>query len=463
MLDAWYLPGLVEPPAEWLQSRTYSGAPFRVPILSASGAAEVADTVRTATLEARTARTTGEVIETLAATASRMAGEGPVAVAARQLLRTELGWDEGLVRDTLDGMARSWTAESLTHLIDAELGGCAALDGFIPDATWTGAGQRHRRALGSPVVLQVLAGNVPGVSITASIRALLVRSGVLCKLPEGEPGLLPLFARVLSDTDPLLGRCIAATWWSGSSFPAAWREWTKWAGRAVVYGGDAAVEAVRANLPADTGVISYGPKTGVAVLLPDSGMQAASGLARDICAYDQQGCVSPRLVYVVADSPRPFVDHLAAALEEQTRLLPPPDPTTAEAVAIRAARAAFEFGGHEHGHSGVETPGDGLEWTILIGQKAEARAEALPRVVWVHPVGDLETLERVLRPLEGRIQALGYGGTAGLEKLTQLGARLSVSRVAPLGSLAWPPPDWRHDGRHQLLPLVSWTDFETPA
>jgi hypothetical protein len=414
-------------------------------------------------LEARAHRTTEEVIETISAAAARLSGDGPVAVAARELLRAELGWDERMVCETLDGMASSWTAESLTHLIDSELGGCGALEAFIPDSTWIGAGERRRRAVGSPIVLQVLAGNVPGVSITATIRALLVRSGVLCKLPEGEPGLLPLFARVLSDADPLLGRSIAATWWSGASFPAAWREWTKWAGRAVVYGGDAAIEAVRANLPAHTGVISYGPKTGIAVVLPDSDRGAASGLARDICAYDQQGCVSPRLVYVVADSPWPFVEHLAAALGEQTTLYPPPDPTTEEAVAIRAARAAFEFGGHEHGHLAVETPGDGLEWTVLIGQEPETRAEALPRVVWVHPVPDLETLGEVLRPLEGRIQALGYSGTAGLEKLTALGARLSVSRVAPFGSLAWPPPDWRHDGRHQLLPLVNWTDFEIPA
>ena len=463
MLDAWHLPGLEGPPAEWLESRTRSGTSFRAPVLSASGAAAVAGSVRAAALEARTHRTTGEVIATISATAARLSGAGPVAVAARALLRAELGWDEGLVRETLEGMARSWTAESLTHLIDSELGGCAALDGFVPDTSWTGAGQRRRRAVGSPVVLQVLAGNVPGVSITATIRALLVRSGVLCKLPEGEPGLLPLFARVLSEEDPLLGRCIAATWWTGSSFPAAWREWTKWAGRAVVYGGGAAVEAVRAHLPADTGVISYGPKTGIAVVLSDADSEAASGLARDICAYDQQGCVSPRLVYVVADSPGPFVDHLAAALREHTKRHPPPDPTMAEAVAIRAARAAFEFAGHEHGHTAVETPGDGLEWTILIGHEPDARADALPRVVWVHPVPDLETLDHVLRPLEGRIQALGYSGTAGLEKLTALGARLGVSRVAPLGSLAWPPPDWRHDGRHQLLPLVNWTDFEIPA
>jgi hypothetical protein len=26
--------------------------------------------------------------------------------------------------------------------------------------------------------------------------------------------------------------------------------------------------------------------------------------------------------------------------------------------------------------------------------------------------------------------------------------------------MAWPPADWRHDGRMQLMPLLRWTDFE---
>jgi hypothetical protein len=83
-------------------------------------------------------------------------------------------------------------------------------------------------------------------------------------------------------------------------------------------------------------------------------------------------------------------------------------------------------------------------------------------VVWVHQVPDLESLEEVLRPLEGRIQTLGYSGSEGLQKLAALAARLGVSRIAPFGTVAWPPADWRHEGRHQLLPLLNWTDLEIP-
>ena len=460
MLEAWHLTGLEEAPTEWLESRTRAGTAFRAPSLSVAQARTVAGSVRKAVLEARATRSTEEVIESIARAAGKLSADGPEGIAARELLRAELGWNERLVRETLEGMSRTWTPEALTALVEAELGGTATLDGFVTDTQWVGPGQRSRCALGPPVVLQVLAGNVPGVAITATMRVLLVRSGVLCKLPEAEPGLLPLFARLLAAEDSLLGHCIAATWWPGSSFPAAWREWVRWAGKAVVYGGDMTVEAVRGSLPADTDVVTYGPKTGVAVVLQDSPPSAATGLARDICAYDQQGCVSPRLVYVVGDSPRRFVEHLAAALTEHTSQHPPPNPTTAEAVAIRAARTAFEFSGYEDGRSAVESPGESLAWTILSSEDPATRAESLPRVVWVHHVPNLETLEDTLRPLEGRIQTLGYCGAEGLQKLAALATRLSVSRIAPFGSMAWPPADWRHEGKHQLLPLVNWTDFE---
>lgn len=463
MLEAWYLPGLPEAPDEWLEGRTRSGASFRAPALSAAQAAAVAGAVREAVLESRTSRSTDRVIDTVCAAAAKLTAEGPAAAAARELLRTELGWDERLVRETLDGVSRAWTAESLKRLVEEELGGCEVLDRFVDDPGWSGVGCRRRRASGSPVVLQVLAGNVPGLAITATLRALTVRSGVLTKLPADEPGLLPLFARVLSEEDPLLGRCLGATWWPGASFPAAWREWGKWAGKAVVYGGDVTVETARASLTADTEVIAYGPRTGVAVALADGAPGAARGLARDICAYDQQGCVSPRLMYVVGQALQPFVDALAEGLASEASLSPPPDPTTEEAVAIRAARAAFEFGGYAGGETEVRSPGPGLEWTLLVGSAASAQAESLPRVVWVHPVADLEALEDVLRPLENRIQTLGYCGSEGLEKLAALGARLGVSRIAPFGSVAWPPPDWRHEGKHQLVPLVNWTDLELPG
>ena len=92
--------------------------------------------------------------------------------------------------------------------------------------------------------------------------------------------------------------------------------------------------------------------------------------------------------------------------------------------------------------------------------KGDAASVVLPRTVWLYAVKDLDELAARLAPLAGRIQSLGYAGEADSEALARLSAELGVSRVAPLGGMAWPPVDWRHDGRHRLLPLLSWTDWE---
>ena len=88
------------------------------------------------------------------------------------------------------------------------------------------------------------------------------------------------------------------------------------------------------------------------------------------------------------------------------------------------------------------------------------RAEALPRLVWVCAIEDLAELARRLDPARRRIQAIGYAGSRGVERLADLAARDGVSRLSPFGTVAWPPADWRHDARHQLLPLLEWTDWE---
>lgn len=459
MLEPWLLPGL-ERPTEWWEGRTATGATFRVPVLGGAEAGAVADGVRDSARRARRERTTEDVIRAVAAAAARLVGDGPEGAAARELLRQELGWGGGLATATLEGMSRSWTIGALRGLVQAEVTPGGALDGFVEDETWVGPGKRVRRAAGPLLMLQVLAGNVPGVAITATIRSLLVRSGVLCKVAEAEPGLLSVFARLLAEEDELLGRTLAVTWWPGSEFPAAWRAWSRRAGRVVAYGGDQAVEAIRRAVPADVDVVAYGPRAGIGVILPDAG-SGTEALAHDVWAYDQQGCVSPRIVYVIGRSARDFAAQLGQALEAESQSRPPPMPTAEEAVAIRSLRTSFEFEHYAGGECSVEAPGESLAWTVLASEEPDVRADVLPRIVRVHRVDSLERLLDLLVRIEGRIQAVGYLGTEGLEVLREGAASLGVSRIAPLGTVAWPPADWRHEGRYQLLPLLNWTDFET--
>lgn len=470
--SSWWLPGLDDgdAPGPAHRGKTPHGGGFTTPRLDAESARRVANAVRTSALEARRRRSLADVAEAIGGAALELADPAtPVGDAAAELLREEMGWSRGLTRRTLEGMAASWRPETLLAIAREELGSTAPLDGYGPEREIDGR-LRRRRASGPPLLFVVQAGNLPGVAVTSVLRGLMVRSGVLSKSAEGEPGLVPLFARALHSRDELLAGSLAATWWPGAADDPAFETWAGRSGTVVVYGGEEAVTEVRARVPARTDVVVYGPKTGLAVLLPDAistddgRASAARRLADDVCAYEQMGCVSPRLAYVLGSDPLPFARALARELERQAERQPPPEPDPATAVALRSVRTRAEFRGFdtEEGPVVISSP-DGMSWTVIVGGSDPLRTEGLPRVVRVHGVESLSRLRQLLRPLEGMVQAVGYAGGAGVEELADLSAGLGASRVAPLGEMAWPPPDWRHEGRHQLLPLLRWTDWEVPG
>lgn len=450
--------------ARWHRGRTAAGSTFRTPRLDETGADAVVHDVHEAAIRARRALSLDDVIRAVGATACRLADpDDPAGRRALELLSEELGWPESLSRETLREMARGWAPEALRGILAAELGDPAVLGGWV-DAGSPGGRTRRRTASGPHVLLQIQSGNVPGVGVTGVVRGLLVRSGVLVRASREEPGLVAHFARTLSTEEPLLGRCVATTWWPADDdrLPA-WRSWVKHAGKVVLYGGEQAVRGVRDLLPASTRLVVYGPRVGVGVVLPDAEPDAAAvALARDVCAYEQRGCVSPRLVFVAGARERRsrFARALYEALGDEVKRHGPPFLTPEEASGIRSVRAEVELGSSPSELDVLGDPGE-LAWTVVTGEDGELRSDPWPRIVRVYRAGGLREWQARLTVLEGRIQAVGYAGSEGERELARRAAALGVSRVAPFGTVAWPPPDWRHDGRHQLLPLLEWTDWES--
>lgn len=467
----WHLPGLpaAEDGAEdeaagrgadaeaWNRAETAAGTSFRTPRLDARAAESLAAGVRRQALRARRAYDLEQVIEAVSAAALRLADpDSSRGRTAAALLAAELGWPREAARDTLQRMARGWTADALRGLVASELGDPGVLDGFRPATA-----PRMRRAAGPPVLLQVQAGNVPGVGVTGMIRGLLVRSGLIVRPSRAEPGLAPLFARSLTDLAPDLGRSAAVCWWPRED-EIPWSQLVKASGKVVLYGGEEAVREVRARLPVETDLLPYGPKLGLAVLLPDADPEAAArGLARDVCAYEQRGCVSPRILLTPPELRRPAAREAERALCEWVKEHSVAPLGAGQAAALRQLRAGIEFGDGKSGPRLVGDP-DELRWTVLEGGDPALRAEALPRVLRVQAVEGVDEVRRLLFSLEGRVQAVGYAGREGLDELAESASASGVARLCPLGTTAWPPADWRHDGRHQLLPLLRWTDWELP-
>ena len=78
------------------------------------------------------------------------------------------GLSRAMTRETLAGMADSWTTEALDRLVRAEFPDPRVLDGFVAEA------DRSVHAAAPGVTLHFGAGSVPGVTVTSMLRALLV-------------------------------------------------------------------------------------------------------------------------------------------------------------------------------------------------------------------------------------------------------------------------------------------------
>jgi hypothetical protein len=388
----------------------------------------------------------------------------PLRRRAEEALPAVTGCSPQMARLVLERMTADWREGPLLRLLEADLGDPAVLDGFVPRPT--GAGRT--RAYGPALTAHVFSGNVPGVSVTSLVRSLLVKSAALGKMALGEPVLAALFARAVAEEDAALGACLAVAYWPGGD-ESLERAALEGADAVIAYGGPEAVAAARAATPAGARFLGYGHRLsfGIAAreaLAAEGAAALADAAALDVATFDQQGCVSPHLYYVEeggATSPRTFAALLAASLARLESVLPRGTLAPGEAAAIRQLRGEMEFARLAGGDVELHASPDGTRWTVVFDPDPAFAASCLNRVVRVKPVPELDVVPELVRPIAPVLQSVGVAGPESrTAPVAAALGRLGASRLAPFGSLAWPPATWHHDGRPPLAELVRWCDWE---
>lgn len=465
-LRAFHLPALPHPPTTtWCYGPGQAQLELRVPQLTPALLGKQVDALLEARDEHLAERPVEEIVRAVDAVAGRLLDPAdPLRQAAEAALPLVTGSSPAMVRRVLDGMAADWRAPRLERLLRAELGDPGVLDGFRPHP---GAGRRSR-AYGPRLATHVFSGNVPGIAVTSLIRALLVKAASLGKTAAGEPLLPALFARGLAEVDAGLGRCLAVTYWPGGDAEME-RVALAGADAVIVYGGREAVAAIRAKAPPAARFLGYGHKLSFGLvareaLERDGARALAERAALDVATFDQQGCVSPHLFYAEQGgevSPAEWAELLAAALRRLEAELPRGALSPGEASSIRQLRGEAEFAAISGQGVEVHASAEGTAWTVIYDPDPCFTASCLNRVVRVKPVPELDQLLDQVRSLAPVLQTVGAAGPARrLSPLAEALGRLGASRIAPLGSMAWPPPEWHHDGRPPLRELVRWCDWE---
>jgi hypothetical protein len=166
----------------------------------------------------------------------------------------------------------------------------------------------------------------------------------------------------------------------------------------------------------------------------------------DVIAFDQRGCLSPRIVFVDGsrDVAREFAAALAAELEKRDRQVPRGVLSDDERhAAARYVRTLMAVGSVTSGAS------------FVVGLDPDPRALLLPppgRHVHVVPIGDAEKLGNLLGHLAQGITCIGHAedrreGSSLAKTLRKIapGARWSS-----LGAMQSPPLDGPVDRRGML-------------
>ncbi len=220
-----------------------------------------------------------------------------------------------------------------------------------------------------------------------------------------------------------------------------------------LYGEDRTIAKLRDDFASGVVVHCHGPGIGVAVVQATAESEqvaerqlaaAARSLAQDVIPFDQQGCLSPRLVLVLGSptAARAFADPLSRELARLESTVPRGSLSHDETADVAWYRDTVRYC--------AELLGAGRGW---VGLDLEPDRVLLPPIGRNVHVVHLTDLDGVLGPLVPGIAAVGLAGPRELgERVRELVPR---ARYCILGSMQRPrfdgPVDRRPDQRGETL------------
>jgi hypothetical protein len=312
--------------------------------------------------------------------------------------------------------------------IELVLGECLELG-----AGRTALSQLLRRAPPAPRAHVLLSANVFSAAYRAILLGLLQSTDVHVRASRREP-VFPALLRELSGGAFLLEDALSPE--PGDHL---------WA-----YGTQATLDAVRGTLPSGVHFHAHGPGMGVAVVVQpqrssDAELSAAAdALAQDTIAFDQRGCLSPRIVLVQGSEAfaLDFSQRLARALDAWEASVPRGTLDEAEAADARRYEDTMLY-------AGTALPaGQGM---VALDRVPE-RAVLPPIGRYLHVTRTENALTRLL-DWSHQVTCVGMWNAPLLPGLCE--SKLGPRRYVALGQMQKPALDGPVDLRHGFAAELS--------
>jgi hypothetical protein len=190
----------------------------------------------------------------------------------------------------------------------------------------------------------------------------------------------------------------------------------------------------------------------------------AEQAAADVVAWNQQGCLSPHVIYVQHGGgvpPGQFAEMLAEELERREETEPRGELPVEVAAGLASRRAFYEMRAAHSPDTHPWCSRNSTAWTVVYEADPRFQLSCLNRFIYVKGVKDLTEALQNAESVRDQVSTVGLAAPEDKAQAlaTEL-ARWGVARVCRLGQMQEPPLTWRHDGRPALGDLVTWTDWE---
>ncbi len=372
---------------------------------------------------------------------------------ARRALEAALpeatGFTPATLREGLDRGFGLWTGESLERLHYDEIGATRFNSSL--------------RATGAEYTAVLLAGSIPMPSVLSILLPLAVGSPVLCKPASRDLATPSIVHDALRGVDPLLADCVAIAPFDAQDEEASRAFFS--APCVCATGSDETIAAVEGRLDAGQRRLLYRHRVSIAVVdLSGVTRDEVAHLALDVALWDQLGCLSPIVFYLVGGTTgddEAFATALSNELARLEERLPRGEIDAAAAALITNERADAEMRAALDQRVVVHES-EGTQWTVVLEQSAHVRPAPLHRFIRLVSLRDRGALREALANLVPHLAGVALAGFGeSRAEVVDLALRHGASRVCRAGDLQAPPIDWKRDNQPLLLGLTTLANVET--
>jgi hypothetical protein len=376
----------------------------------------------------------------------------------------QTGFSKPILEKGLDNFYKQFTPENFQALLEQELGHAQRFEKFVAAEK----SDRPAMAVAPELLVHICAGNIPNPTLTSIAFGLLLRSAQFVKCATGSSFLPRLFAHLIYEIDHKLGACLEIAEWRGGSLELENALFAH-ADCITATGSDETLVEIRNRLPFQKRFIGYGHRVSFSFVTKETFHDSdvskiVSQAADDVIAWDQNGCLSPHVIYVEdggAVEPERFAALLATELMNREISEPRGKISTEESATIASKRAIYETLAAHRPDVKIWSSQNSTAWTVVFEHDAQFRFSPLNRFIFIKPIADVAAMLRGVDEIHGKVSTIGIAASEiKLAELAPQLARWGATRICPLGQMQNPPLAWRHDGRPPLGDLITWTDLE---